>query len=451
MLRCTAAFHMHEPCQPRRFGWQWACFMLRPIARLPSQNHMPDTALPSQILLLCPAEWAQSAAWQAMDNALKTRGCTVVTGASRHSLVQAGLLAALSDDALTDALAALTGVPLVCLAPHASPAQRRQGFDAGVQVWLDALPPSAESLHQQLGWACWQAARLAALNTQLADRKWTDKAKGLLMAARSLDEPAAFRLLRDAAMLSQMKLGEVSRSVVRAAALAEAVNLAGQQRMLSQRVVKLLAQRAAAIEPRRAKALQDESCARVEANLARLQQLADVHGAAATLALTQQAWVALQPLLTGKPSAAVLTQADAAAEGLLMLSEQLTGEIEAAGAGKPLRLVNLCGRQRMLSQRLAKDALLADLLPGIAPTRISEGLNAFEAGLIELESAPLSSAEIRSLLAEVRDEWGRLLRSLRDVQGAEAAAGLARSSELLLSQLDQLTGLYQQSLQLILG
>ena len=292
---------------------------------------------------------------------------------------------------------------------------------------------------------------MAALNTQLADRKWTDKAKGLLMAARSLDEPAAFRLLRDAAMLSQMKLGEVSRSVVRAAALAEAVNLAGQQRMLSQRVVKLLAQRAAAIEPRRAKALQDESCARVEANLARLQQLADVHGAAATLALTQQAWVALQPLLTGKPSAAVLTQADAAAEGLLMLSEQLTGEIEAAGAGKPLRLVNLCGRQRMLSQRLAKDALLADLLPGIAPTRISEGLNAFEAGLIELESAPLSSAEIRSLLAEVRDEWGRLLRSLRDVQGAEAAAGLARSSELLLSQLDQLTGLYQQSLQLILG
>ena len=44
------------------------------------------------------------------------------------------------------------------------------------------------------------------------------------------------------------------------------------------------------------------------------------------------------------------------------------------------------------------------------------------------ESAPLSSVAIRTLLAEVRDEWGRLLRSLRDVQGAEAAAGLARSN-----------------------
>ena len=419
---------------------------------------MPDTALPTRILLLCPADWAGSATWQATENALKTRGCTVVINASRRSLVQEGsdsasevaLLVALPDDDLANALSSLN-LPTVCLAPHASAAQRRQCFDAGVQVWLDVLPPCAEALHHQLGWACWQAARLAALNAQMADRKWTDKAKGLLMAARSLDEPAAFRLLRDAAMLSQMKLGEVSRSVVRVAALAEAVNLAGQQRMLSQRLVKLLAQRAAAIEPRRAKALQDESCTRVEANLARLQQLADVHGAAATLALTQQAWGLLQPLLTGKPTAAVLTAADAAAEGLLALSEQLTGEIEVAGAGKPLRLVNLCGRQRMLSQRLAKDALLADLLPGIAHSHIAQGLTAFEAGLVELESAPLSSAEIRALLAEVRDEWGRLLRSLRELQGAEAAAGLARSSELLLSQLDQLTGLYQQSLQLILG
>jgi AmiR/NasT family two-component response regulator len=422
---------------------------------------MPKTDLPTRILLLCPADWHGSQAWQDMEGALKARGCTVLAnalGASRHSLVQAAvssraelvLWIATPDDDLNDALVALN-LPVVCIAPHTSPTQRRQGFNAGVQVWLDALPASAEALHPQLQWACWQAARLSTLNTQMADRIWTDKAKGLLMAARTLDEPTAFRLLREAAMLSQMKLGEVSRAVVRAAALAEAINLAGQQRMLSQRLVKLLAQRAAAIEPRRAKALQDESCARVETNLARLQQLAEIHGAGATLALTQQAWGQLRPLLTGKPSAALLTQADAAAERLLALAEQLSTEIETAGAGRPLRLVNLCGRQRMLSQRLAKDALLADLLPGIAPSRIAEGLTAFEAGLIELETAPLSSSDIRALLADVRDEWGRLLRSVRDVQGPEAAAGLARSSESLLSQLDQLTGLYQQSLQLILG
>ena len=105
----------------------------------------------------------------------------------------------------------------------------------------------------------------------------------------------------------------------------------------------------------------------------------------------------------------------------------------------------------MLSQRLAKEALLADLLPGRDPSGLSALLNGFEAGLAELEAAPLASPAIRALQAEVREEWLRLLRSLRDVQGPEAAAGLARSSEVLLTQLDQLTVLYQQSLQVILG
>jgi len=95
--------------------------------------------------------------------------------------------------------------------------------------------------------------------------------------------------------------------------------------------------------------------------------------------------------------------------------------------------------------------LLADLLNGQDPTLLGAGLSEFEAGLLELEAAPLSNAEIRALLAEVREEWLRLLRSLRETQGPEAAAGLARSSELLLSQRDALTAQYQQSLQTLLA
>jgi hypothetical protein len=351
-------------------------------------------------------------------------------------------------DAWLDALATLTpALPGVCIAPGANAAQQQRGLALGLQVWLETAPPAAE-LPGLLRWARWQARRFAALQGQLDDRKWTEKAKGLLMSARELDEDSAFRLLREAAMQAQLRLAEVARSVVQAAQLAEGVNLAGQQRMLSQRLVKLVAQRAAGIEAKRAKTLQDESAARIEANLARLPTLLP---ASLDIAELNAAWAALRPLLSGKPTAAVLRQADAAAEGLLALSEQLTNAIEAAGAGKPLHLVNLCGRQRMLSQRLAKEALLADLLPGRDPALLSALLNGFEAGLAELEAAPLASPAIRVLQAEVREEWLRLLRSLRDVQGPEAAAGLARGSEILLNRLDMLTVQYQQSLQVILG
>lgn len=345
-------------------------------------------------------------------------------------------------------------LPIIAIVPGATAAQRRRGLAAGIEVWLETAPPP-DALQRQLHWALWQAQRLAAVQAQLDDRKWTDRAKGLLMAARDLDEDSAFRLLRDAAMHAHLRLGEVARSVVQAAQLAEAVNLAGQQRMLSQRLLKLMAQRAAGIEPKRAKALQDDSCARVEANLARLPVLLSglpAQGPATPdLAPLIGAWSRLRPWLNGKPGADALQQADAAAQALLEQSEQFTNAVEAAGAGRPLQLVNLCGRQRMLSQRLAKEALLADLLPGRDPAALGEALDRFAAGLAELEAAPLSSEPIRELLAEVRAEWLRLMRSLRDTHGAEAAAGLARSSEVLLDRLDKLTAQYQSSLQTLLG
>ncbi len=449
---CATPSLMQAPCQPSPAP---SCLMLRrPVspALLSSEKTMSACAdLPTRVLLLSAPELPPPA-WDR----------TVVARAERHSLVrdaqqldaQALLLwpdpagGAAELDAWLDALAALRpALPGVCIAAGATLAQQQRGLALGLQLWLAQAPPPEELL-RQLRWACWLAQRLEGLQRQLDERKWTERAKGLLMAAREIDEDSAFKLLRETAMHAHLRLGEVARSVLQSAQLAEAVNLAGQQRMLSQRLVKLMAQRAAGIEAKRAKTLQDESGARIEANLARLPALLPAELDTGAL---NDAWQALRPLLSGKPTAAVLAQADGAAERLLALSEALTEAITAAGARPPLRLVNLCGRQRMLSQRLAKEALLADLLPARDPAGLGEGLAAFEAGLLELEAAPLSSREIRDSLAGVREEWLRLVRSLRDSRGSEAAAGLARSSEHLLSQLDMLTGQYQQSLQVILG
>jgi len=49
---------------------------------------------------------------------------------------------------------------------------------------------------------------------RLADRQWVEKAKGILMKARSISEDEAHGLLRQRAMQSQKRLGEVAREVV---------------------------------------------------------------------------------------------------------------------------------------------------------------------------------------------------------------------------------------------
>lgn len=69
----------------------------------------------------------------------------------------------------------------------------------------------------------YQALRqeLARTRTSLEDRKVVERAKGLLMARRNIDEEAAYQALRKLAMDRGQKLVEVARSVIDVLALIE--------------------------------------------------------------------------------------------------------------------------------------------------------------------------------------------------------------------------------------
>jgi response regulator NasT len=55
--------------------------------------------------------------------------------------------------------------------------------------------------------------------TSLAERKLIDRAKGILMRARSLSEEDAYNLLRSKAMNEQRKVAEIAQSVITASEL----------------------------------------------------------------------------------------------------------------------------------------------------------------------------------------------------------------------------------------
>lgn len=60
---------------------------------------------------------------------------------------------------------------------------------------------------------------LEEAKTKLADRKDVDRAKGLLMQRRGLDENAAYEMLRKMAMSRNLKIGDAARAVVAASEL----------------------------------------------------------------------------------------------------------------------------------------------------------------------------------------------------------------------------------------
>ena len=307
------------------------------------------------------------------------------------------------------------------------------------------------------------------------------------MRHQQLNQADAFALLRAASMQANRRVGEVSRAVIEAAQAADAVNRAGQMRMLSQRCIRALALRASAGAGAGTghRARPDDGLAetllRLQANLDHLASLPSNGPLAQQMADTTTAWLALKqvadpgaagrapagkdhPMTASALSAAALHQADALAEALLLPADGLTAALQAASGRRSLHVVNLCGRQRMLAQRLAKQALLANVLPEPqAAAQAAEAAEAAEASLTvrdfeatkaALEQAPLASDTIRAALAQARGQWQRLLAGLRRTAGPNAAAGravLARESDALLATFEELTSLYEHSMQVLMG
>ena len=200
------------------------------------------------------------------------------------------------------------------------------------------------------------------------ERKLVDRAKGILMRVRNISEDEAYIVLRTAAMQSKQRIGQIAQQVIDAARYAEAVNRAGQLRMLSQRLVKLYALMCAGVTPDVTAALCKDSLEHIESNVAILCRTLSKATFGDLLDAAVAPWKPLKAALVAAPSVTRLPEIDALAERLLTQSEALTKTLETAGFAAALHVINVSGRQRMLSQRLAKYAVMASLVKGQSAT-----------------------------------------------------------------------------------
>lgn len=117
----------------------------------------------------------------------------------------------------------LQPVPVVLCAAHSDSATARRVVDAGVSAYVvNGLHPDRVSALLEVAVARFEMLQLlrtelSAAKTRLADQRDIEKAKGLLMKRKHLDEAAAFNLLRRMAMDRQQKLGDCARSLLSAA------------------------------------------------------------------------------------------------------------------------------------------------------------------------------------------------------------------------------------------
>ncbi|HJV61385.1 MAG TPA: type IV pili methyl-accepting chemotaxis transducer N-terminal domain-containing protein [Albitalea sp.] len=403
---------------------------------------------------------------------LEAAGIHVIGAVQRSNLVQeaakwapdAVVLCETSlDDTVLELLQALRATaprPVLLFTADADADKMVRALDAGVHAYVvngyaaARLRPLVHLAQARFAHERRLRDEVAELAHRFEERKLVDRAKGILMRARPLSEDEAFRLLRTASMHSNQRVGKVSQLVIETAACAEAVNRAGQLRMLSQRLIKLCALQA--LEARSPlQELIEQSVSRLDTSLASLAKGLSSATYGDLVDAVASTWAELRQALSQPTDTRRLAQLDALAERVLLHADRLVAQLQSAGGATRLHVVNVAGRQRMLSQRLAKQALLGEVLRGAAAAaaqaEADKARQEFEMGLAYLEGAPLTTPEIRDSLDEASRGWGALTRALALVGRPDGQRALADSSEALLAVFERLTDRYEHSMQILMG
>ena len=232
---------------------------------------------------------------------------------------------------------------------------------------------------------------------------------------------------------------------------AEAVNYAGSLRYLSQRVMKNYLAVGAAIRPDKAHQQLDESVAEFEQHLQQLLDYAADSDLQKSLRQIESLWQQQRQMLLSTPQkdqAKTLLQDN---NRLLALCEQTTHAISQAitqATNRPeALLINIAGRQRMLSQKIAKAyfALYWNVQDEGLKAEFEQAVQQFSLAMTQLQGSPESTEQIRQALARVDSQWTFSQTGFAlNKEGRYVPTVIAVTTESILWKMDAITHQYEE-------
>lgn len=186
-----------------------------------------------------------------------------------------------------------------------------------------------------------------------------------------------------------------------------AVNVAGRQRMLAQRMTKAYLMLGQGIDPDGARTILQESIRLFESQLGALKAFQPNAAQAKSLADLDAVWARCKPLLTAQPTKLGADVLYVLSEDLQQVAHHVTLVYRDVNSQPQDQLVNLAGRQRMLSQRMMKFYLYEAWEINTAPADMELHLARahFTAVLHQMETSPLTAPKIKAQIGELRRVW----------------------------------------------
>jgi len=228
--------------------------------------------------------------------------------------------------------------------------------------------------------------------------------------------------------------------------LSSAINKAGRQRMLTQRIVATYSQVGMEITTQKSQRQLRKAIELFDEQLNELKEYRPTGKIHQQLQKVTKLWQPLRKIAMNPVQKAKAEELRMLAEDTLAASHRVVIMLQDESGTKKGKLVNISGRQRMLSQRLSNLYMLQSW--GFNSSEYtddySRALNEFKGALTELSSSTLSSKEIRQKLDKSKRELGMFERSLHHKNGEFIPLMIKMSADKLLTLMNDVTHLYEQ-------
>jgi len=234
-------------------------------------------------------------------------------------------------------------------------------------------------------------------------------------------------------------------------AMATAINRTARFRALSQRTAKAYCQQFLNVE--NARDVLTAAQGLIQVGFADLGKAGFNTAMAQQIANIQKEATALLAIVAQAPTKASVLAASQQADKMLAAADVATEALQAQAKVSAAKLVNVAGRERMLSQRMAKDYFLAAAGHDSKSlqSQISQDSSDYFEALGVMNNSPISTPSIRTELTLAQQQWIFFEGALQRKPDERALRIVASTSERLLEVMNSLTDLYEGALKEVLG